>query len=87
MKILVIGEAKSPEQREELDYLVEQCDKLLDGQVERRSSTSRAGVGTMEAYDILNTPAVLVVRDDGGVVAMWQHSLPLFSDVSYYYHS
>lgn len=87
MKVLVIGEAQSTEQRLALEELIAQCNRQLDGQVEIRSSTSRDGVGAMEAYDVLDTPAVIVARDDGAPVAMWQHSLPAFTEVSYFYHS
>lgn len=33
---------------------------------------SRDGVGFTGAYDLLEFPAVLVLRDDGGVVASWR---------------
>lgn len=52
-----------------------------------RDTTSRESIGQMEAYQIMNTPAVLIVRDDGGAVALWQQTTPSLSEISYYYQS
>ncbi len=87
MKVLIIGDGKSAEERAVLDHLKERCQHELHGALDQRTAESRDGVGAMEAYGVVSTPAVIVTRDDGSVVAMWQYSIPDFSEVSYYYHT
>lgn len=86
MKILILGEAQSTEQDYVLQRLIDRIDRELKAKLDRRSSTSRDGTGAMEAYGVVSTPAIIVARDDGAVVAMWQYSIPEFSDLSYFYH-
>lgn len=49
---------------------------------------SRDGTSTASLYDVMQNPAILVLRDDGQLVKDWQGStLPLKSEVSYYTHA
>jgi hypothetical protein len=37
----------------------------------------------MEAYDIVSTPALLVLNDDGAVISTWQHALPSYEEIGH----
>lgn len=48
---------------------------------------SPEGVAVTELYDLLNRPAVVLVRLDGVQVERWQGELPRPEDVSYLAHA
>lgn len=51
------------------------------------SLDTRDGSSTASLYDIMQYPAILVLREDGQLVKEWQgSSLPLKNEVSMYTH-
>lgn len=49
---------------------------------------SREGVDTAGLYDILEYPAILIMRDDGSMVKMWTgETLPLMEEVAGYIYA
>ncbi len=87
MQVLVLGVAQTVADNRQLAALIASCEEHFRQPVRREAADSRAGQGLMEAYDVVQTPAVLVTRDDGTAMAIWQRSLPTFADVSYSFHS
>lgn len=49
---------------------------------------SPRGIQLAENYDVLGRPAVILVRDDGSPIQVWQgvDSMPSPSDVAYFSH-
>lgn len=45
---------------------------------------SRTGVLSAKAYDVVQYPTILALRDDGGELARWVGTLPTISEASYY---
>ena len=50
---------------------------------------SPRGIQVAEYYDIMARPAIIILKDDGTPIQVWQgeDSLPLLTDVVYYSHS
>ncbi len=54
-------------------------------EIESISPDTREGESLCNAYDIVEYPTILVLRDDGSVVASWRgRNLPLFDEVAYW---
>ncbi|MBP9827170.1 hypothetical protein KBC99_01685 [Candidatus Saccharibacteria bacterium] len=87
MQIIFFGEAGSVPERRKMTELISLCETDLRTTPRLESGQSRNGVGAMEAYEIMRTPAIAVVRDDGSPLRIWQGELPSFAELSYYYHS
>lgn len=88
MKVMFYGKPDTVLQNREYQRLItETKNQLGDDVVEIRDAVSRDSVNQMEIYQIVKTPAVLIAREDGSPVAMWQHTLPTISDIGYYYQS
>jgi len=81
MKLMLFGKTTSYVDQKELDRLVVVCEKTI-GPVERISSTSRDGVGRMEVYGIVTTPAWIAAQDDGTVLGLWQHRAPTLDELA-----
>lgn len=88
MQIVFYGQPDTVLQNREYQRLIRDVrDQLGDDAVAVRDGVSRDSVGQMEVYQIMKTPAILIVRHDGSPVAMWQHSMPTLSDIRYHYQS
>ena len=70
--------------RAQLDDLTIQLD-AKGTRYERINSDSSDGASLVELYDAVAYPAVLVLRDDGQMVKMWQGMVPTSDDVSQHY--
>lgn len=80
MKLLVFGQPESYAQRRDFQR---QLDRLgtAGAHLEEVSTESRDGIARMEVYGVVTTPALVVVNDEGSVLALWQHEMPSFDDV------
>ncbi len=88
MQVIFYGKPDTVLERREYSRLIESArNQLGEDAISTRDISSRDSVGQMEAYQIMKTPAVLIVRDDGSPVALWQHSVPSLADISYHYQS
>lgn len=88
MKVIFFGEPESYVDQREYRQLIESAtDQLGVNVVSQRDTLSRDSIASMELYQIFNTPAVLICREDGALVALWQHSIPSMSDIGYHYQS
>jgi hypothetical protein len=57
----------------------------LGRKLELVSLNTRDGAATASLYDIMTYPAVLVLKDDGSVLSLWQGlPLPLMDEVAGY---
>ncbi|MCC7543256.1 hypothetical protein IT415_00935 [bacterium] len=81
MKILLLGKAHTHAQSREYDHLTQQIIAEI-GPVRSVSANSRDGIALMQLYDVVQTPAYVVTRDDGTLVAVWQHRKPTLDEVS-----
>lgn len=54
-------------------------------EIESISPDGRDGAGFCEAYDVVEYPTIMALREDGGVAAVWKgRELPLFDEVAYW---
>ncbi len=47
---------------------------------------SPEGVDFISLYDVVDFPAVLITKDDGGLIQRWQAQLPSAAEISHFYH-
>ena len=88
MQVVFYGQPDTVLQTRDFKRLIEDVrDQLGDEAVLVRDAVSRDSVSQMEIYQIMKTPAVLIARQDGSPVALWQHTLATLSDISYHYQS
>ena len=83
MKVYLLYNRQTSGERIITDYA-----KRLDGlqaQYELLDADSPEGISLAEAFDVMGRPAIIVARDDGSVVQVWQESttFPPPSEVSY----
>lgn len=84
---MVIGQAESFAEEQELNRLVEQCEsQFRDVETIRLDGEDRDSIGLLQAYGIMHTPAIIVSQDDGAPLGMWQHRLPSFDEIGYVIH-
>ena len=66
------------------------ADRLSDAQVDSLllDADSPRGIQMVDSYDILDRPAVVLMREDGSPLQIWQgeDSMPSVGDVSYLAH-
>jgi len=80
MRIILFGKPELLADQRNLKRLIDECEATL-GPVERVSATSRSGVSLMQVYDIVTTPAWVVLQDDGVALGIWQHTPPSLNDL------
>ncbi len=85
MRAIILITTPGPNEREALRF-VQDLDRLRV-EAEIVEADSREGIAMRELYDVMATPAVVVAKDDGALVEMWQGSWPQLSEVSYNYHT
>lgn len=84
MRIVCVWRDREDYSRAVEEWIAE-FERRTGKEVESISPDGRDGVGFCEAYDIVEYPTILALRNDGGVAASWRgQSLPLFDEVSYW---
>lgn len=84
MKILFIGQGKSYVDERSIAEMADTCRSLYrDAIIERLDDEGRDSIALLQAYDIMQTPAVLITQDDGKLLGMWQHRLPTMEEISH----
>lgn len=82
MKLLVFGQPASYADKKAFAKMIEKVER--SGKVvEEVDSNGRDGIARMETYDVVTTPALLVLSDDGSLVSSWQHSMPSYEEISH----
>jgi hypothetical protein len=85
MKVLVLYRPNSEHGRVVEDFIHDYQARQHVGRIEVLSVDTRDGMAMASLYDIMQYPAILVLRNDGGVVRVWQgEALPLMSEVASY---
>lgn len=84
MKIHVIYRPKSDHARRIEDYLREFTRRRMV-KIEEVDIDTREGVAEASLYDIIDYPAILVIKDDGELLVSWQgQELPLIDELAAY---
>lgn len=86
MKVVVLYRPNSEHARlvEEFAHDIERQQGI---KTELSSLETREGAAMATLYDITQYPAIVVTRDDGGVVQIWAgEQLPLMNEVAAYAH-
>ncbi len=86
MKLIVVGRPQTYLENREFEAFLTRIEKEI-GEIRKMSAISRDGVALVELYGIMQIPALLVTRDDGSVVGMWEGERPEFEIISAAYHS
>lgn len=88
MKVLVLYRPNSEHGRIVEDFIHDYQARQHGGKIEVANIDSREGMATASLYDIVEYPAILIVRTDGGIVRSWQGPvLPLMNEVAAYAYS
>jgi hypothetical protein len=84
MRALVLYHPKSDHGGLVTDY-AEEFERYKHKKLDLVSLESVEGADLAELYGITSYPAVLVMRDDGSLLCLWQGGrLPLMDELSYY---
>jgi 3-deoxy-D-manno-octulosonic acid (KDO) 8-phosphate synthase len=75
MKIKMFLRGDSPETHDAKD-LISRIKETVDIEVEELDIEDREGKEVAEVYDIMATPAFLVIADDGMIMGSWVGKLP-----------
>lgn len=60
-------------------------ERRTSAEIETINPDGRDGAAFCQAYDVVEYPTILVLNNDGGVLASWKgRQLPLFDEVSYW---
>lgn len=85
MKVLVLYRPNSEHGRIVEDFIHDYQARQHGGKIEIVNIDSREGMAMASLYDIVEYPAILVLRIDGGIIRAWQgQALPLMSEVAAY---
>ena len=88
MKLVILYKPDSEHSRtmETFVHDFEQRHGAMVRKIEVLNSQSREGMATMSLYDIMQQPAILVLRDDGQLANFWAGpQLPLMDEVAAYF--
>lgn len=67
------------------DYVGDYQHRHPDRQIELLDADSRAGSQMAQLYGLVRYPALLVLRQDGAVLQVWQYEhLPLMDELDFY---
>lgn len=89
MKLLILYRPNS-EHDTQVQSFVRDFQRQYDAgrNVQMVSLDSREGADTARLYDVVSYPAILVIGDNGALVALWQGTpLPLMDEVAGYAHT
>lgn len=81
MKLLVFGQPSVYGQQRSFQQLLERC-RANGWIVQQCGTTSRDDIGMMEAYDIVQTPALALIDDEGRALKLWQFNLPSYDELA-----
>lgn len=56
--------------------------KVHDVFLEEISMDSASGAERAQIYDVINFPAVIILREDGGTQGVWQSEIPDYTQIS-----
>jgi hypothetical protein len=87
MKVLILYRPNSEHGRLVEDF-VRDFKSNHPSRLEVLDIDSRDGSATASLYDIMQYPAIMVLRDDGSVLKSWEgDSMPVMNDLAYYTYS
>lgn len=85
MKVVIIYRPNSEHGRMVEAFVRDYQMQHQDGRLEVLDVDSRDGSATASLYDIMQHPAILILRDDGSVAKSWEGDmLPLMDEVASY---
>lgn len=88
MKIMVLYRPDSEYSRTVETFIHDYQIQHEGNKLEVLNVDSREGSATASLYDIMQQPAILALRDDGGVLRSWEGAtLPLMDEVASYAYS
>ncbi|HEY4964736.1 MAG TPA: hypothetical protein VIH90_08680 [Candidatus Saccharimonadales bacterium] len=88
MKVVVLYRPSSDHGRIVDEFIENFRSRVSDQRIEVLNIDTREGNGTATLYDIVQYPAVLVLRSDGAIQKSWQGlELPLIDEVQSYARS
>lgn len=71
----------------QVEDFARELEREYQARIDLVSLDTRDGSSTASMYDIMQNPAILVLREDGQLVKEWQGAnLPLKNEISYYTH-
>ena len=86
MKVVVLYRPNSEFSRM-VEEFAQELEREHQARIDLLNIDTRDGSSTASLYDIMQNPAILVLRDDGQLVQQWQGgTFPPKSEVSYYTH-
>lgn len=86
MKILMLYRPHSEHGRLAEEY-IRDFDRIHGKSIELIDVDSVAGTAKAELYDVMEYPAILVLKEDGQMLQRWAgKELPLMNDLAYYLH-
>lgn len=85
MKVLVLYRPNSEEARNVESFIHDFQERHDTNHLEAIDVNTRDGYATATLYDVMQYPAVLVIRDDGSILKSWEgEMLPLMDEIAYY---
>lgn len=86
MRVCVIYHPRSDHSRR-VEEFARDLDHFHGVRTELLSLETREGAAMASMYDVVNYPAIVVVRDSGEIAQFWQgDQLPLMNEVASYVH-
>lgn len=85
MKVVVVYRSNSEHGRKTEEFIHEFSRRYPGRKLEALNVDGREGDAMAALYDVTRYPAILVLRDDGGMSMMWQgENLPLIDEIAGY---
>lgn len=85
MRIIVIYRPDSEHGRSVEDFIRDYQARHEEGKLEILNVDGREGGAMATLYDVMQYPAILVLRNDGSELKRWEGGeLPLMDEVAYY---
>ena len=85
MKLVVLYRPNSEHARKVEEFARDFSHSHANKKLELVSLDTRDGASTATLYDVMQYPAVLVLKDDGQILKEWEgEMLPLINEVAYY---
>ena len=85
MKVIILSRHESEYGRQVESFIHDYQTVHQDSKLEILNIDSRDGSATASLYDVMQNPAILILRDDGSVVKSWEgETLPLMDEIAAY---
>ena len=85
MKVIILYRPESEYGRQVASFIHDYQTVHQDSKLEILNIDSRDGSATASLYDVMQNPAILILRDDGSVVKSWEgETLPLMDEIAAY---